>query len=364
MCRRKRSRPSSKRRLTKNVKRLSSGRSVCASARGGGDEHGLRTNGAALAAGPSVCLASAPVRAEEKLAVAVIDFPGNRNPQRTRSSRTALIRATAGVVGVELGCAIVAAPPSWDRPFRPVALRPRLSTSLPLSLRPKCQSVADCSQVPILCRASHVGLLRYGAPRYVSPERRRYFPVPEAAGTHQAPRVEAVAAQIAIPHGQPRAGRVDEAASSGIDADVIDAALADAEKHQVPGLQLLQRHRVRRALLLGGGARNGQTCALVHGPRPPAAVETGGVGAAELVRGADQRRRRPRDRGPLLRARGRGRGEAAARGGEQREGDGERGAHPARARKSRDYRARAGALGCAGARVREAPRCASVWIPS
>src|SRR5205823_3155449 len=283
MCRRKRSRPSSKRRLTKNVKRLSSGRSVCASAIGVVDEHRLRTNGAALAAGASVCLASAPVRAEEKLAVAVIDFPGNRNPPRTRSSRTALIRATAGVRALALGCAIVAAPPSWDRPFRPVALRPRLSTSLPLSLRPKCQSVADCSQVPILCRASHVGLLRYGAPRYVSPERRRYFPVPEAAGTHQAPRVEAVAAQIAIPHGQ------------------------------------------------------------------PPAVETGGVGAAELVRGADQRRRRLRDRGPLLRARGRGRGEAAARGGEQREGDGERGAHPARARKSRDYRARAGALGCAGA---------------
>src|SRR6266853_1514065 len=69
MCRRKRSRPSSKRRLTKNVKRLSSGRSVCASAIGVVDEHRLRTNGPALATGASACLASAPVRAEEKFAL-------------------------------------------------------------------------------------------------------------------------------------------------------------------------------------------------------------------------------------------------------------------------------------------------------
>src|SRR6266853_1560291 len=80
MCRRKRSRPSSKRRLTKNVKRLSSGRSVCASAIGVVDEHRLRTNGPAFTAGASVCLASAPLRAEEKLAVAVIDFPRKPKP--------------------------------------------------------------------------------------------------------------------------------------------------------------------------------------------------------------------------------------------------------------------------------------------
>src|SRR5256885_15946891 len=97
MCRRKRSRPSSKRRLTKNVKRLSSGRSVCASAIGVVDEQRLRTNGAALAAGASVCLASAPARTEEKFDVAIIDFPENPNTQRTRSSGTALIRATVGV---------------------------------------------------------------------------------------------------------------------------------------------------------------------------------------------------------------------------------------------------------------------------
>src|ERR1700694_879455 len=75
MCRRKRSRPSSKRRLTKNVKRLSSGRSACASAIGVVDEHRLRTNGPALLAGAAVSRASALVRTEAKLAVAVITSP-------------------------------------------------------------------------------------------------------------------------------------------------------------------------------------------------------------------------------------------------------------------------------------------------
>src|SRR5882724_6468637 len=54
MWRRKRSRPSSKRRLTKKVKRLSSGKSACASAIGVVDEHKLRTNGPAVAAS-AVC---------------------------------------------------------------------------------------------------------------------------------------------------------------------------------------------------------------------------------------------------------------------------------------------------------------------
>src|SRR6266853_236782 len=159
MCRRKRSRPSSKRRLTKNVKRLSSGKSVCASAIGVVDEHRLRTKGPALATGASACLASAPVRAEEKLAVAVINFPREPKPSTdtvfedcadSRDGRSASVRAY---------CAIVAAPPSWDRPFRPVALRPRLSTGLPLSLRGQCQSVADCSQALILWRGSQVRLI-------------------------------------------------------------------------------------------------------------------------------------------------------------------------------------------------------------
>src|SRR5260370_685855 len=75
MCRRKRSRPSSKRRLTKNVKRLSSGRSVCASAIGVVDEHRLRTNGPALVAAAAVYPASTLVRIEAKLDVAVIASP-------------------------------------------------------------------------------------------------------------------------------------------------------------------------------------------------------------------------------------------------------------------------------------------------
>src|SRR5689334_9000219 len=51
MWRRKRSRPSSKRRLTKKLKRLSSGSSVCAKAIGVLDEHRFKTNGPAAAAG-------------------------------------------------------------------------------------------------------------------------------------------------------------------------------------------------------------------------------------------------------------------------------------------------------------------------
>src|ERR1700733_5166 len=72
MCSRKRSRPSSKRRLTKNGKRLSWGRSVFASAIGVDDEHRLRTNGAALVAGAAPASAAA---LEAKLGVAVITSP-------------------------------------------------------------------------------------------------------------------------------------------------------------------------------------------------------------------------------------------------------------------------------------------------
>src|SRR4029077_11701888 len=74
MCRRKRSRPSSKRRLTKKVKRLSSGKSVCASAMGVVDEHRLSTNGPELSAGTAEPPASAPA-SEAKFGVAVIASP-------------------------------------------------------------------------------------------------------------------------------------------------------------------------------------------------------------------------------------------------------------------------------------------------
>src|SRR5262249_20285780 len=61
-------------RLTKNVKRLSSGRSVCASAMGVVDEHRLSTNGPVLSAGAAGAPASAPAP-EAKFGVAVITSP-------------------------------------------------------------------------------------------------------------------------------------------------------------------------------------------------------------------------------------------------------------------------------------------------
>src|SRR6266436_2942433 len=329
MCRRKRSRPSSKRRLTKNVKRLSSGRSVCASAIGVVDEHRLRTNGAALLASAAVSLAPALVRTEAKLAVAVIT-----SPKPTRWTRSQGLRWFARREECERSRLLRdrGSPAVIGTSRRPVALRPRLSTGLPLSLSPKCQSVAVRSQAPIMCRGSHVRFIRVAramaATFYVSPwRRRRHATIPEAPCAHQMPRIEAAAAQIPVPDGQAGARRVDEAAAAGIDTDVIDAARADAEKYQVPGRKLSQRHRVRRALLLHGGARNGQTCALVHVQRQPAAVEAGRVGTAEVVRGSDQGFRRLRDRGPALRTgRGRRRKEAAARGEQQCDCKSERGA--------------------------------------
>src|SRR6516164_2630860 len=74
MCRRKRSRPSSKRRLTKKWKRRSSGRSVCASAIGVVEEHRFSTNGPALSAG-TACSAASATAPEAKLGVAVITSP-------------------------------------------------------------------------------------------------------------------------------------------------------------------------------------------------------------------------------------------------------------------------------------------------
>src|ERR1700730_8224264 len=300
MCRRKRSRPSSKRRLTKNVKRLSSGRSVCASAIGAVDEHRLRPNGAALVAGAAVSLAAALVRTEAKLAVAVII-----SPQPKPSTDTVYQGCFARREGCERSRFLRdrGSPAVIGTSRRPVALRPRLSTGLPLSLSAKCQSVAVCSQAPIMCRGSHVRFIRsarHGAPFYVSPWRGRRATIPEAPGAHQMPGVEAAAAQSAVRDAQARARRVNEAAAAGIDTDVIDAARADAEKYQVPGRKLPERHRVRRALLLGGGARNGQTCALVHVQRQPAAVEAGRVGRAEVVRSSKPRLRRLRDRRPPL----------------------------------------------------------------
>src|SRR5579863_5320100 len=113
MCRRKRSRPSSKRRLTKKLKRFSSGRSVCASAMGVVDEQRLRTNGPALLADTAASPAPTRAASEAKLGVAVIKkLPRTEtlnghglggNGEFTRRDGSASVRAS---------CAIVAAPPS------------------------------------------------------------------------------------------------------------------------------------------------------------------------------------------------------------------------------------------------------------
>src|SRR5207248_11180961 len=99
-------------------------------------------------------------RTEETFGVAIINFPENPNTQRTRSSRTALIRATAGVRAFARSARDRGSPAVIGTSLRPVALRLRLSTGLPLSLKYQRQSVADCSQAPIMCRTSHVGLIR------------------------------------------------------------------------------------------------------------------------------------------------------------------------------------------------------------
>src|SRR5215469_9797970 len=166
------------------------------------------------------------------------------------------IRATGiGVLAVrtvvrERGSPAVIGIPS----VRPVALRPRLSTGLPLSLNPKCQIVADPRQGGIVCRGSQV-VSRIGDTviysRLCSARGRRR--VPETSGAREVPTIETMA-QIAVGNRMPGARRVNEATVSRIDTDVIDAMPADAEEHQVTRCELRERHGMRGALLLGRGA--------------------------------------------------------------------------------------------------------------
>ena len=148
-------------------------------------------------------------------------------PLRTR------IRATeVGVLAVravvrERGSPAVIGIPS----FRPVALRPRLSTGLPLSLNLKCQIVADRRQVAIVCRGSQV-VSRIGDTVMCCGlcSARGRAGVPEPSGTRQVPRIK-TAAEIAV--GDCKAGprRVNEATITRIDANVIDGVPADVEEH-------------------------------------------------------------------------------------------------------------------------------------
>src|ERR1700740_1662140 len=117
MWRRKRSRPSSKRRLTKKLKRLSSGSSVCAKAIGVLDEHRFKTKGPAAAADGAGSPAVAPdnasaansgcgVIASPELNQSLITSPDTRDFRDLRRGRECERRA--------FNCAIVAAPPSLN----------------------------------------------------------------------------------------------------------------------------------------------------------------------------------------------------------------------------------------------------------
>src|SRR6516164_5437628 len=143
--------------------------------------------------------------------------------------------AVARVVLYERGSPAVIGIPS----FRPVALRPRLSTGLPLSLRLQCQIVADRRQVRIVCRGSQL-VSRIGdtvaCGGLCSARGRRRLPETSARG--EVARIEA-AREIAVGDRLSGTRSVDEAAVTRKDTDVIDAMPADMEEDQVPWRELL-----------------------------------------------------------------------------------------------------------------------------
>src|SRR5215472_5560671 len=115
MCRRKRSRPSSKRRLTKKLKRLSSGRSVCAKAIGVLDEHRFRTNGPAAEADG----ADSPVVAPDVVSAASSGCDVIASPELDQSLKTSPAYGTLGICNGEGSASVAlfaarsrAAPPS------------------------------------------------------------------------------------------------------------------------------------------------------------------------------------------------------------------------------------------------------------
>src|SRR5579862_6988947 len=249
MCSRKRSRPSSKRRLTKKLKRLSSGSSTCASAIGVVDEHRLRTNDpppAAAAAVPSAC-APAWVSAA-KMGDAVIVSP-ERPVHRPRSLGTD--EGGCGSPTGDHGSPAVIGIRPLDRwlcvpAFRRVCpFHYRVS----VKLSPFPVKSEKCAVPLNWCHETATGGC---AVPYVS----RRASVPEASGALQMARVVA-AAERRVGHREPRARCVDEAPVAGVDADVIDVPRVHAEEHQVTRGELLERHRPGGALLLERAARNG-----------------------------------------------------------------------------------------------------------
>jgi hypothetical protein len=134
MCRRNRSRPSSKRRLTKKLKRLSSGCSGFDNAIGVDDEVKLSTNGP-VAPCDLACSAASwrAVTPDADLGVGVIESSPDRCINRPPAGR----KFPDGVRSASVARGARSWQPRRHRnsSFRPVALRPRLSTGLPLSLQ-------------------------------------------------------------------------------------------------------------------------------------------------------------------------------------------------------------------------------------
>src|SRR5580704_6278035 len=236
MCRRKRSRPSSKRRLTKNVKRLSSARSVCASAIGVVDEHRLRTNGPMLAMGAAG--STAPTAASvAKLGVAVITSPKTETFDFSGPEGCAWIRATAmgvrtyALMRVRGSPAVIGTRP-LDRwlcvpVFRRVCPYHCTQSVKASRFGVKCRNVFSLSSERMRTQRAKA------SPSYVSTRRQRC--VHEASGIYQMTCVVA-ARQIRRGNRHTPVRCVHEAAATEVDTDVIDAMRAQAEEHEVPGL--------------------------------------------------------------------------------------------------------------------------------
>jgi hypothetical protein len=89
---------------------------------------------------------------------------------------------------------------------------------------------------------------------------------------------------------------MDEAAATGVNADVVYMAAVNTEKDEIAGGEGIQCHRMCRALLRVGRARNLHTRALVDVHGEAATVETLQIRATEVVGGTDELRGRARDR--------------------------------------------------------------------
>src|SRR6202030_2047716 len=104
------SRPSSKRRLTKKVKRLSSGCSGFDNAMGVVEEHKLSTNGPAAPCGLACSTAWRAVAPDADVGVGVIESSPDRYVNRPPVKRKSF--PTRSECERRATCAIVAAPPS------------------------------------------------------------------------------------------------------------------------------------------------------------------------------------------------------------------------------------------------------------